>query len=77
MHPSGHGPVKSLSRVTPEKTEKSGRSRIGSTLSRGQVAEEVYQVPNSLHSAPVQHVRNRLMWRTDAGITARLLIGDA
>lgn len=41
------------------------------------MAEEVYQVPNSLHAAPVQHDRNRKMWRTDAGITVRLLIRDA
>lgn len=42
-----------------------------------EVAEGVYQIPNSLHADSMQQTRNKLMWRTNAGITTRFLIRDA
>jgi len=48
---AGHlaqGPVLSPPRITPEITEKSSRSRIGRTLSLGQVAEGMGLISNLL-----------------------------
>jgi hypothetical protein len=41
VRPSGRGPVNSPTRITPENNGKTGRSRIGRTLSQEQMAERV------------------------------------